>query len=59
LAIEDALAGLGRTARRDDKAVQEVTSQALRRVARSMFGLRPIAHVHILRLRDADNADVA
>jgi len=54
LAIEDAVAGMGRGARRDDSQVEEIAGQALRRVARSMFGLRPIAHVHIMRL-DADD----
>ena len=54
LAIEDALAGMGRGARRDDSQVEEIAGQALRRVARSMFGLRPVAHVHIMRL-DADD----
>lgn len=54
LAIEDAIAGMGRGARRDDSQVEEITGQALRRVARSMFGLRPVAHVHIMRL-DADD----
>ena len=59
LAIEDALAGMGRTARRDDSSVEEIAGQALRRVARSMFGLRPIAHVHILRLSEDDVRGVA
>ena len=54
LAIEDAIAAMGRGARRDDSRVEEITGQALRRVARSMFGLRPVAHVHIMRL-DADD----
>ena len=54
LAIEDAVAGMGRGARRDDSQVEEIAGQALRRVARSMFGLRPVAHVHIMRL-DADD----
>ena len=54
LAIEDAIAGMGRGARRDDSQVEEIAGQALRRVARSMFGLRPVAHVHIMRL-DADD----
>lgn len=54
LAIEDAVAGMGRGARRDDSRVEEIAGQALRRVARSMFGLRPVAHVHIMRL-DADD----
>lgn len=50
IAIEDAIAVLGRTARRNDVSIEEVTSQAVRRVAKSMFGLRPIAHVHVIRL---------
>ena len=54
LAIEDAIAAMGRGARRDDSQVEEIAGQALRRVARSMFGLRPVAHVHIMRL-DADD----
>ena len=59
LAIEDALARMGRAARRDDSNVEEIAGQALRRVARSMFGLRPIAHVHIMRLSEDDLRGVA
>ena len=59
LAIEDALAGMGRAARRDDTNVEEIAGQALRRVARSMFGLRPVAHVHIMRLSEDDLRGVA
>ncbi len=59
LAIEDALAGMGRAARRDDANVEEIAGQALRRVARSMFGLRPVAHVHIMRLSEDDLRGVA
>ena len=59
LAIEDALAGMGRAARRDDGNVEEIAGQALRRVARSMFGLRPVAHVHIMRLSEDDLRGVA
>ena len=59
LAIEDALAGMSRNARRVDASVEEIVGQTLRRVARSMFGLRPVAHVHIMRLGDGDLAGVA
>ena len=59
LAIEDALAGMGRAARRDDSNVEEIAGQALRRVARNMFGLRPIAHVHIMRVSEGDLRGVA
>lgn len=59
LAIEDALAGMGRAARRDDTNVEEIAGQALRRVARNMFGLRPVAHVHIMRLSEGDLRGVA
>jgi len=59
LAIEDALAGMGRAARRDDANVEEIAGQALRRVARSMFGLRPVAHVHIMRVSEDDLRGVA
>jgi ribonuclease J len=59
LAIEDALAGMGRAARRDDSNVEEIAGQALRRVARNMFGLRPIAHVHIMRVSEEDLRGVA
>ena len=54
LAVEDAMDGLGKTARRQDTSVEEVVSQAARRVARSMFGLRPIAQVHIMRIAEED-----
>jgi hypothetical protein len=54
LAVEDAMDGLGKTARRHDTSVEEVVSQAVRRVARSMFGLRPIAQVHIMRVAEED-----
>ena len=59
LAIEDALAAMGRSARRDDGQVEEIAGQALRRVARSMFGLRPITHIHIMRLDAEDFQGVA
>ena len=59
LAIEDALAGMGRAARRDDANVEEIAGQVLRRVARNMFGLRPVAHVHIMRLSEDDLRGVA
>ena len=54
LAVEDAIEVLGKTARREDESVEEVVSQAVRRVARSMFGLRPIAQVHIMRDAEED-----
>ena len=54
IAVEDALSGLGKSARRNDASVEEVTSQAIRRVAKAMFGLRPIAHVHIMRISAED-----
>ena len=59
LAIEDALAAMRRSARRDDGQVEEIAGQALRRVARSMFGLRPITHIHIMRLDVEDLQGVA
>jgi len=59
LAIEDALAGMGRATRRDDANVEEIAGQVLRRVARSMFGLRPVAHVHIMRVSEDDLRGVA
>ena len=46
--------GLGKTARPPDTSVEELVSQAVRRVARSMFGLRPIAQVHIMRIAEED-----
>ena len=54
LAVEDAIENLAKNTRRNDSAVEEVTSQAVRRVARSMFGLRPIAQIHIMRLSEED-----
>ena len=59
IAVEDALSGMSRNARRDDGSVEEIAGQALRRVARSMFGLRPIVHVHVTRLDDGDLQGVA
>ena len=59
IAVEDALSGMTRNARRDDGSVEEIAGQALRRVARSMFGLRPIVHVHVMRLDDGDLRGVA
>ena len=59
IAIEDAIGMLGRGARRNDSSVEEVVSQAVRRVAKSMFGLRPIAHVHVIRVGHEDVADDA
>ena len=43
-----------RGALRNDASVEDVVSQAIRRVARSMFGLRPIAQVHIMRFGEED-----
>ena len=54
LAVEDSIEVLGKTARRRDESVEEVVSQAVRRVARSMFGLRPIVQVHIIRIAEED-----
>jgi len=54
IAVEDAIEALGKTARRNDVSIEEVVSQAVRRVARSLFGLRPIAQVHIMRIRAED-----
>ena len=54
IAVEDAIEILGRAARRNDTSVEDVVSQAVRRVARSMFGLRPIAQVHIMRVGEVD-----
>ena len=54
IAVEDTIEALGKAARRNDSSVEEVVSQAVRRVARSMFGLRPIAQVHIMRVRAED-----
>jgi len=54
LAAEDAVNALGKSARRNDASVEDVVSQAVRRVARSMFGLRPIAQIHIIRLAEED-----
>ena len=54
LAVEDAIYVLGKSARRQDQSVEEVVSQAVRRVARTMFGLRPIAQVHIMRVAEED-----
>ncbi len=59
LAVEDALAAMGRSARRNDSQVEEIAGQALRRVARSMFGLRPVVHIHIMRLDAEDLQGVA
>ena len=52
LGVEDAIAGLGKATRREDASIEEVVSQAVRRVARSMFGLRPISQVHIIRIAE-------
>ena len=57
VAVEDALNTLGRGARRNDASVKEVVSQAIRRIAKRMFGLRPIAHVHVMRLGQEDFID--
>ena len=54
VAVEDAIDALVRTARQNDSSVEDVVSQVVRRVARSMFGLRPIAQVHIMRVGNED-----
>ena len=54
IGFEGAIASLGKAARRNDASVEDVVSQAVRRVARSMFGLRPIAQVHIMRVGEED-----
>ena len=50
IAVGDAIALLGCTARSNDASIELASSQAVRRVAKSMFGLRPIAHVHVIRM---------
>ena len=54
ISVEDTIEALGKSARLNDSKVEEVISQAVRRVARSMFGLRPIAQVHIMRVGEED-----
>jgi len=54
VAVEDAIEALGHSARRNDSSVEEIVSQAIRRVAKAMFGLRPIAHVHVIRVGQED-----
>ena len=54
ISVEDTIELLGKSARRNDSSVEEVISQAVRRVARAMFGLRPIAQVHITRVGKED-----
>ena len=54
IAVENAVDILGKKARRNDASVKDVVSQAVRRLARSMFGLRPIAHIHIMRVGAED-----
>ena len=53
-AVEEAIEVLGKTAGHQDEKVEEVVSLAVRRAARSMFGLRPIAQVHIMRIAEED-----
>lgn len=53
-AVEDAVGKLGKSARKNDVSIEEIVARAVRRVARSMFGLRPITHVHIMRVNQED-----
>ena len=48
--IREALAGLSRSARRDDAEVHETVRVALRRWAYRLLGKRPVTDVHVLRL---------
>ncbi len=56
IAIEEAVAALNKAARQSNSTVEEVVTQAVRRVAKSMFGRRPISHVHIIRVGHEDIA---
>lgn len=50
LRVEDAIMDMSDKAVADDGRVHEVASQALRRLAKSMFQRRPIVQVHVLRV---------
>ncbi len=49
-AVEEALSRLSRSARRDDDAVEEAASIAVRRTAARLWGKKPLTAVHVIRL---------
>lgn len=49
-AIDDAVEDLSRKARRDDVAVEDAASSALRRILRKRTGKRPHINVHVIRV---------
>ncbi len=50
ICVEDAMLDLSDKAIMDDKRVIDTASQALRGLAKSMFGRRPLVQVHVMRL---------
>ena len=49
-AVEDAIRRLGKRERRDDAAVEEAASQAVRRTVNRLLGKKPMTMVHVIRL---------
>ena len=49
-AVEDAIAALSPTARRDDDEIGEAARRAVRRYMNTRFGKRPVTDVHVIRL---------
>ena len=49
-AVCEGIKRLGRKERRDDFAVKEAASQALRRAVKRQFGKKPVTAVHLIRL---------
>lgn len=55
-AIENAVDGLKAREARDDDAIVEAARVAIRRLAKSMFGRRPVVECHVVRLTDTEVA---
>jgi ribonuclease J len=48
--LKEMLANLSAHERRDDRRIEELASQAVRRVVRSQLGKKPLTDVHIVRI---------
>jgi len=54
LLIEDAFTDMPKSARFDDRKVEDMVAKALRGLAKSMAGRKPVIQVHILRVAALD-----
>jgi hypothetical protein len=54
LRIEDEFDNMGRSARYDDRKVEDMVAKALRGLAKMMADRRPVIQVHIMRVAALD-----